>query len=206
MKYFKLTVLMLLVILASILNGCGGSDSPSGSLDAFVVKNDTSKREDNGVNPIPSETRKGILKLSLQGQLAEGTYIGGIGVIVNLPPGVTVDTVPGQNDPSPLEVAPGVFTVTPGFMTISVASYTAVTPIAPAGVHFALLNADTKSIGFGLGEFATLKCNLAADAPIPAASEFQLIGIEIVGGNAPDKLENLMPLVTVTPSSFDAVN
>lgn len=207
MKCCKLTVLMLLVVLSSILNGCGSSDSPSsGSSNAIIVKNDTGNPGDNGVNPVSSESRKGILKLSLQGQLAEGTYIGGIRVRVNLPPGVTVATLPGQNDPSPLEVAPGVFTVTAGVTTISMASYTAVTPIAPARVHFAILNADMKSIGFRLGEFAALECNLAADAPIPAASEFQIIEEEIIGGNNPDKLENLTPLVTVTPSSFGMVN
>ena len=108
-----------------------------------------------------------ILKLSSQGTLAAGTSLSGVGITVVLPAGVTVKTAAGGAvDPSVVAVS-GV--AVPGALTPPV--YTPATATAKATLHIVI--ASSAAGGFGVGEFATVTCDIAPGI-FPVATDFSL--------------------------------
>jgi hypothetical protein len=102
-----------------------------------------------------------VLTLSSQGSLPSGSFIGGIDVTLNLPPGVTVKADKTS------ETLPGVVVSSGGAQDATiVAKFTPAAAGAPGKVRIALL----KLAGFGTGEFATL--HLDIDGPPPLATDF----------------------------------
>jgi hypothetical protein len=123
-----------------ILGGCGGGSSTS-------------------------EPTKASVKLSTQGPLPQGTLLSGIGVTIQLPAGVTVDTSGGA-------VATGVVTVS------GVAQGGTTTPpiYTPAsGTAHGTLEFTLAASNFGTGEFATVNFNLGSGSSAPSASDVTIL-------------------------------
>ena len=141
-------ILFVWVVLAiSIIAGCGGGG------------------DDNNGQRTPVTTA--VLKLSSQGNLTGGTSLSGIGITVALPPGVTVKTGSGGAvDASVVAISGG---AVPG--TLAPPIYTPATATAKATVHFVI--ASSAAGGFGVGEFATVTCDIAS-GNFPASSDFSL--------------------------------
>lgn len=121
-----------------------------------------------GGGKVGADLGSAVIKLSTRGTLPEGSAIAGIGVTVNLPAGMTVVT-----DTSG-KVATGVVTgsgVTEGKATILEPDYVAPAATAPAKISFVL--AGTDAAGFGTGEFATVRCAVAAGVT-PAPTDISL--------------------------------
>lgn len=120
----------------------------------------------SSITPITPPT-SGLLKLASAGTQST---IGAIDIVINLPAGVVVNF-----DQATGEAGPGVVTVSgvaaSGSNQLSLARYTPAAGAVPAQLHLVLINAA----GFGLGEFATIRFDLGADASFPAsAGEFTI--------------------------------
>jgi hypothetical protein len=115
-----------------------------------------------------------LLKLSTQGTLAGGSSIGGIEVTVNLPAGVTV-----KADTSGTLV--GVVTTSGVVPTGSLvqARYIPASGIGQGSIKIALIEA----MGFGIGEFVTVNCDVSVGA-IPSAIDFSLTDFKPVDLNS----------------------
>jgi hypothetical protein len=107
-----------------------------------------------------------VLRLSTQGPV---TALSGVGVIVNLPAGVTVAT-----DTSGI-VVPGVVAVSGVAVPSTLAQATFASATASANATVTIAVASSQSAGFGIGEFATVTCRLGS-GPLPAAADFTLSG------------------------------
>jgi len=113
---------------------------------------------------------KAVVKLFTQGTLTADTKIGAIDVVVILPTGVSL-----KSTVTPPETDPGV--VIPSGVaqnSLVVGNYSAPTATAPANVRLALINV----VGFGIGEFATVNCDIAAGSN-PAQAGFTLSNLSI---------------------------
>ena len=152
MKKNACTVILLGAL--TVLSACGANPATSG-------------------NPASGSSQANI-KISTQGSLASGTKIGGINVTLNLPPGVTVKASPDSAKPTVLVVNAGVVIPSGVDSTANVLTTAIYTPASggePGSVALTVVNAN----GFGIGEFVTITCDLAADIQ-PAASDFNVTG------------------------------
>ena len=141
-------------ICALVMFGCGGGGG-GGTGGGSKVEPD----------PVPTTA---VLKLYSEGVLPAGTSLAGIGITVNLPAGVTVQTdVDGKVAAGTVEGSG----VTAGKATLAEPDYTPATDTAPARLSFVLAGTDAE--GFGTGEFATVNCDLAAGAT-PQATDITL--------------------------------
>lgn len=116
------------------------------------------------------------LKLSTAGTLPQGTSLAGIGISAVLPAGVTVRT--GADG----TVASGVVTVT-GVAAPGTVLQPVITPASgttPAKVAFVMVS--NTPAGFGIGEFATVTCYIAAGSN-PTAADFTLADFKPVDLN-----------------------
>lgn len=142
-----ITSLFCLLVLV-ILGGCGGGGS---STPAPAPATNTT-------------ATKSTVKLSTTGTLPAGAQLSGIGVKIELPAGVTVDTVG-------TDVAAGVVTVTgapaqAGATALTAPVYTPAAGNVPGTLQFAI-----GANNFGTGEFATVIFNLAAGASAPTPAD-----------------------------------
>jgi hypothetical protein len=115
------------------------------------------------------------------GTLASSTLISAASVTVNLPSGVTVEATADSVNAAKLVMNPGVMAVSgvaPATNTYMIGSYTAATATAPGYVVIHLANAN----GFGIGEFATINCGVAAGF-FPTAADFSLTGFKAFDTN-----------------------
>ena len=105
------------------------------------------------------------LKLMSSGSLPAGKSLSGIRVKIQLPAGVAVSADAGN------AVDPGV--VTPSgaaaASSLNFVGYTPATPTTPAALEFLIISHQAG--GFGVGEFATVNCVLAAGV-FPSAADF----------------------------------
>jgi hypothetical protein len=118
-------------------------------------------RSGTTITPPPAPTH-GLLKLSTAGT---ASTIGAIDVMINLPAGVTVAA-----DPAKGETAAGVVELTgaakSGDNILAAAKFTPSAGGTPGQLHIALVTTS----GFGPGEFATIKFDLAAGTGFPASA------------------------------------
>jgi hypothetical protein len=127
------------------------------------------------VTPVPLPTA-GTLTLGTAGTAAT---IGAISITVDLPSGITVAA-----DGTTGEVATGVVTISgvagSGSNKLTLARYIPAAGAIPGRLQLNLINAA----GFGLGEFATIKFDIATGSSFPAgAGAFQLSGFTPVALN-----------------------
>jgi hypothetical protein len=157
-----LSSIVLLVLATIPLFACGGGGGGY-SAPATVP-----------ANTLPT---RAVVKLFTQGTLTAGTKIGAIDVIVNLPTGVSVKstgTTP-ETDPG-VVIASGV-----AQNSLVVGNYSAPTATTPANVRLALINV----VGFGIGEFATVNCDIAAGSnPVQAGFTLSNLAISDTTGTA----------------------
>jgi hypothetical protein len=99
--------------------------------------------------------------------LASGTSLSGISVKVLLPPGVTVSADSANVVPAGVVTASGVAAVS----RVIPAIYTPATASAPATLEFVVFS--NAAGGFGVGEFATVNCQIVSGS-FPTASSFVL--------------------------------
>lgn len=149
-------MLMGLFLLCTFMGlfGCGGGGG-GGTGGGSKVEPD----------PVPTTA---VVKLYAEGVLSEGTSLAGIGITVNLPAGVTVQTDSAGRVVGGAVAGSG---VTEGKAVIAEPDYTPATDTAPGKLSFVLAGTDAE--GFGMGEFATVTCDLAAGAN-PQPTDFTL--------------------------------
>ncbi len=165
------SILLFAVLLLFILAGCGGGGSSSAP-------------------PAPTQPTTARLTLSTQGTLPTGSLIGGIDIIVNLPAGVTVRTETASSTVnSTVLVASG----QGASGSLVLGNYTAATATAPGMVRILLVNAA----GFGVGEYATLTCDIAAGTT-PRSADFSLTGF------TPIEASSGTPAITTLTPTFTA--
>jgi hypothetical protein len=142
------------LLLASALGGCGGKTTTS-----------------------PAPTRA-VVKLSTTGSPAGGALIGGLDVRVGLPVGASVAAASDQANPS-VQVATPAAAAASGIGAGADLLLGVVSPASgttPAAVTVRLAAAS----GFGVGEFATVTCDLSGGVR-PGAADFGLSGLKVVG-------------------------
>jgi hypothetical protein len=148
----------------------------------------------------------GTLRLSTTGTLPAGALVGGIDVTMTLPAGASVKTLAG----SPLEPDTGVVAVSgeaakAGGTTITAAKFTPASGATPATIKFIIGNSSATAAtasGFALGEFVTIKCDLAATAAFPVNADFKVQAISVMDGtNAANSLNSTVKGAT----AFNAV-
>jgi hypothetical protein len=109
------------------------------------------------------------LRPSLQGTLASGAQVGSLDLTLTLPAGVTVKAdANGQaldGVVAPAGSAAG---------ALAAAAYTPADATHPARLRIMVI----KAAGFGTGEFASIKCDLAG-VPAPAAGAIGLSGLAV---------------------------
>ncbi|MBC7963619.1 MAG: hypothetical protein H7Y05_11825 [Steroidobacteraceae bacterium] len=156
---------------AAVLSGCG--DGGGGGSSA---------------TPAPTAT-SGLLKLSTSGN---ANTIGAIEVTVDLPAGVVV-----QADSTTGEAAAGVVTIS-GVAAVGVDKLVSAkyTPGTPGRLNMILIN----TTGFGLGEFATIKFDMAAGGSFPASKD----AFAVTAFAAKDLSSNALVGVTAAPASLSA--
>ena len=167
----SIRLIILLSGLMTVLTACGGGGGGGGTPPA----------------PPPTTTpTKAVLKLSTTGPA--GSQIAGVDVTVNLPSGVTVKAAT-----APPETDAGVVVPSGQAAANSLVIATAASG-PPASVRIVLANSNTN--GFGIGEFATVTCDLAAGTK-PAASAFT-IPAALVGDLAGSPISGATVTVAVT--------
>lgn len=165
MRNLGLPIFCLAMVALTGCGGGGGADAvtPSPAQGTDVTSNGGSNAT-GGTAATQSAPTKGVLKMSTTG--AAGT-IAGIDVMVNLPAGVTVAA-----DPATGEVANGAVTVSgataAGAQNLTVAIFTPASTATPAQLHIVMANVP----GLNLGEFATVRFDLATGTLLPAATSF----------------------------------
>ncbi len=166
---YRTVIIFLGAMLA--LSACGGGGGGSGSTTY-------------GTTSTPPT--KAVVKLSTFGA---STQIAGIDVTIALPGGVTAKaTVAPPETDSGVVLPSGQAAVN----SIVEATYSAATGSAPAAVHILLANSNTN--GFGIGEFATINCDLASGAT-PTSSDFT-----VESATVGDPTGNPIPGITVSAS------
>lgn len=119
---------------------------------------------------------KVTLKISSAGTLTPPARIGGVEVVVNLPPGISVpliDAVTGEVDPAAVFIS-GV-AVTTGTAPQFTARFAPATATSPATIKLVLVNIT----GFVTGEFATLNLNKTIGS-VATPAHFVLTGFTAV--------------------------
>lgn len=101
--------------------------------------------------------------------------IAGVTVRIHLPNGVTLKTDAGGTVSTGVVAASG---VTAGKANITLPVYTPATATAGATVSFNVVSSEAN--GFGIGEFATVNCEIAPGA-FPAPGDFNLSDKNITG-------------------------
>jgi hypothetical protein len=131
--------------------------------------------------PTPTQPTTAKLVLSTSGTLPSGVLIGGIDIIVKLPAGVSVKT-----DSASTAVSSSVMAASgqAASGSLVVGNYAT----ASNTVHIVLVNAA----GFGVGEYITLTCDIAAGTT-PTAASFSLSNFSSVGTNT-------QSITTLTPT------
>lgn len=114
--------------------------------------------------PDPSSA---VLRLSSVGTLAAGSYLAGIDVTVQLPVGVSVSADANNVVSAGVVTASGVATDS----SVTIVAYVPATATAPATLEF-LITSSAQG-GFGVGEFATVNCLIAA-GNFPTQAQFIL--------------------------------
>lgn len=126
-----------------------------------------------GETATQTQPTSATLKLATRGTLPAGTTLSGVFITVTLPAGVSVMTDAAG------AVAAGVVAVSgvavPG--NFLPPAYTPASGAAPASLRIAL--SSTAAAGFGVGEFATVICNIASGSH-PQASDFSLSGFSAI--------------------------
>jgi hypothetical protein len=132
------SIKLLLTVISLTLAACGGGGG-------------------GGSTPAPAATPKttAVLKIGTQGTLGAGVSLYGVGVIVTLPTGVTVETGSNGTVASSVAVVSGV--ATGGIMATPV--YTPATSTAKGTLELIVAAGGS---GFGTGEFVTVTCKLPA--------------------------------------------
>jgi hypothetical protein len=169
-----LSVLAIVVITA--VSACGGN-SGGGSTTSPPATSPTDTLP-------PAQPTKAVLKLSTSNTT---TDIAGLDVTIALPDGVIV-----KSTTNPPETDAGIVVASGQAAANSLveATYTATSGTSPAKVRVALVN----TYGFGPGEFATITCDLVANAH-PASSDFS-----VLSATAWDPSTNLIAGVNVKPT------
>lgn len=147
------------MIIPAVLLACGGGGGGGSS------SNNTGT---------PFQLTSVIVKIATHGQLPTGTKIGGIDITLTAPTGVTVKTAPDAANPSAMIPDSGIVEASgaaAGSNTLMVAVYTAATTTRAARLHINIVNA----YGFDVGEFATVKCDIAPGSNLQS-SDFSLAG------------------------------
>jgi len=157
-KRLIIAVLSLAVISLSACGGGGETPASNPADNPTVPSNGTT-------NPTPTPTpTKGLLKLSTSGAAA---IMAGVDVTVALPDGVILNA-----DPATGAVATGTVTISgvaaAGSNNLAVAKFTPASGGVPANLHIAIINVS----GFSLGEFATIRFDLATGAALPLSNAF----------------------------------
>ena len=162
---------LVFFLAAAVLSGCG--DGGGGGSSA---------------TPAPTAA-SGLLKLSTSGN---ANTIGAIDVTVDLPAGVAV-----QADSITGEVAAGVVAIS-GVAAVGVNNLVSAkyTPGTPGRLHMILIN----TTGFGLGEFVTIKFNLATGGSFPASKD----AFSVSAFSVKDLSSNALVGVTAAPASLTA--
>lgn len=139
---------------------------------AHSDSNKTDIKDITATNLIAIGGTSAILKLSTQGTLTGGISIGGIEVTMNLPTGVTVKTDTNG-------IFAGIIS-TSGVVPSGSLMQSRYIP-APATSQGSIKMAFVNTTGFGVGEFATIRCDVAAGKAVQAA-DFSLSGFKAVDG------------------------
>lgn len=145
---------------ALALFGCGGGGGGTAG--------------EGGKTTVNVPVTSAVLKLSTEGSLPSGTSLAGIGITVNLPPGLTVKTDSSGKVEAGSVAGSG---VTAGKAMTAEPDYTPPTANVPGKLTLVL--ASTEPQGFGTGEFATVTCDVAAGTT-PKATDFTLSGFSPV--------------------------
>jgi hypothetical protein len=146
--YATLLILTLCLILVAACGNGGGGGEPQATT--------------------PPST-KAMVKIASTGSLGAGKMIGGIAVTVDLPAGVTIKATPDSKNTSVLVSDQGV--VTTSGVTGAYAAAFATFDQTNRKVQVQVYDQN----GFGVGEFVTLACDIAAGTT-PAAGDFSLEG------------------------------
>ncbi|MBT0652769.1 hypothetical protein [Geomobilimonas luticola] len=120
---------------------------------------------------------KATLKISSAGTLTPPARIGGVEVVVNLPPGISVpliDAVTGEVDPAAVFIS-GVAVTTGTNAPQFTARFAPATVTNPATIKLVLVNIA----GFGTGEFATMNLNKTIGS-VATPAHFVLTGFTAV--------------------------
>lgn len=161
--------------------GSTGGSSSGGNSGGGTGGTVTDPATDPG--SLQTQPTKATVTLAAQGSLPQGTAIAGIGITVNLPPGVTVAT-----DGSGAAAA-GVIT---GYGQTTSTTITTVSSVVPATATAAgtlrMILASTDPAGFTVGQFARINCDIsvgsypkAADFSTTDFSAVDLKGVAITG-------------------------
>lgn len=130
----------------------------------------SSKSSDTRVAPTTA-----VVTLSTTGTLNTGTQIFAAQATVNLPAGVTAKAGPSASNAQVMVTDAGVVTASGQATGAEVILATYVTGSAPSTYKVKI--SVGKSSGFATGDFATVKCDVAAGS-FPAATDFTITDFE----------------------------
>lgn len=164
----------------------------TGALTTFLSgpNNQTGVTDINQTNLAGIGGLSAVVKLSTSGTLSPGILIGGLQATVSLPAGVTL-----RADFSNGQLLAGVVTasgVASG--SLATAKYVAASGATPGTVTLALIS----SSGFGVGEFMTINCDVAAGMNVPTPSQFVVISFGPVVDLNGNRISGLTPVLTVS--------
>ncbi len=151
MKNLIMTCIALLFMLSLVGCGSGGGD---------------------GTVPPVTQPTSAVLKLSTTGTMPAGTSLAGVGVTIVLPAGVSVSTDTTGTVTAGVVTASGVAAKS----TVIPPVFTPATATKPATLK--LVVGSTAAGGFGVGEFATVSCNIGSGS-FPKSTDFSLPAADI---------------------------
>ncbi|ABQ27585.1 hypothetical protein [Geotalea uraniireducens] len=131
-----------------------------------------------------------VVKLSTVGTLSPGTLIGGLEATFSLPTGVTLRADFSNGQPLAGVVTASGAAATGSFVA---AKYVPASGAVPGTVTLALIS----SSGFGVGEFVTINCDVAAGVNVPTPSQFVVISFGPVVDQNGAPISGLTPALTV---------
>jgi ABC-type glycerol-3-phosphate transport system substrate-binding protein len=178
MKKTSLSILLIATLGLAMLSACGGGSSSSAQ------------------PPQPITTAVMTLSTAVTGSIPVGTNINSYNVTVELPNGVTVQTLPAPNSS---ETGTGVVTAS-GDATgaLILGAYTAATETLPGTVKIVVINLNPDGTGFNPGEFCKLSVTVAAGFAAPAA-DFNVTLDDATGADAAgNTILNLHTQLSVT--------
>jgi len=174
------------------VNWTGDNGFATSTMNPLTVTNVTASQNitaNFAINPSIA-----VLKLSSAGSLPSGSYLSGLSIKVQFPPGVTVSTdannvvSAGVVTPSGVAVAS---TVTPAFFTPATAT-------TPSTLEFVVVSSSAG--GFGVGEFATINCVIASGS-FPMSGDFITPATDFKPANL-----LLQPITGLTASLTSTIN